>query len=402
MAACLNTQAARSDSASNLHILWCMEPPAQPSPRSSVTSLGSAPLLKGCAESVPESVAVAGSCLTRDNFSSRFNREWRDHYKIVASANQCSIISLMSPPIQALIEPHRPMQAYDLWNIRSDLAKEFLPALADTRPSLLVLDFQADVRFGVAQLPDGRYFTDHHWKTRQTDFYSQLDREGELRFARPFDNPDDYFALWTEALDRFATYVAEASPLTRVVVHRGHHARRMAVPKRPRPVPLRGHEQFRHVDVDAADAWWVRLDDHAVDVHGWEQIDLRDVAAPTYKRHPWGPGFLHFTSDYHHRFLAELNKISLRSRLDPDCMRRVEQVERAATRPWERRLAEEVAVAEARRRRIRGLRRRLTELQRMEASRSGGVLGRLRRSPLIRVVTRRLLPGAGSRSRAQQ
>ena len=276
------------------------------------------------------------------------------------------------------------MQTYDLWNIHSDLAKEFLPALADTRPSLLVLDFQADVRFGVAQLPDGRYFTDHHWKTRQTDFYARLDRDGELRFLRPFEDPDAYFDLWVEALDRFAIYVAEASPLTKVVVHRGHHARRILVPRRPRPVPLHGQERFPDVDPDAADAWWARLDDHAVGVHGWEQIDLRDVAAPTYTRHPWGPGFLHFTSDYHHRFLAELNKVSLRSRLDEDAMHRLEQVERAAVRPWERRLAEEVGVAEARRRRLRALRRQLAELRGQQESGASRVLRRLRQLPLIR------------------
>jgi hypothetical protein len=155
------------------------------------------------------------------------------------------------------------------------------------------------------------------------------------------------------------------------------------VPRRPRPVPLYGQERFPHVDPDAADAWWARLDDHAVDVHGWEQIDLRDVAAPTHTRHPWGPGFLHFTSDYHHRFLAELNKVSLRSRLDEDAMHRLEQVERAAVRPWERRLAEEVGVAEARRRRLRALRRQLAELQGQQESGVSRVRRRLRQLPLI-------------------
>jgi hypothetical protein len=379
-----NTQSGRSDFGSKVSILGFMGPRASTSLRTPVTYLDPAPLPADSARPVRESVAVAGSCLTRDNFNGRFNPEWRKYFEVVANANQSSIISLMSPPIDTPIEPLRPMQTYDLWNIHSDLAKEFLPALADARPSLLVLDFQADVRFGVAQLPDGRYFTDHHWKTRQTDFYARLDRARELRFLRPFEDPDSYFDLWVEALDRFATYVAEVSPLTKVVVHRGHHARRILVPRRPRPVPLHGQERLPHVDPDAADAWWARLDDHAVDVHGWEQIDLRDVAAPTHTRHPWGPGFLHFTSDYHHRFLAELNKVSLRSRLDEDAMHRLEQVERAAVRPWERRLAEEVGVAEARRRRLRALRRQLAELQGQQESGVSRVRRRLRQLPLIR------------------
>jgi len=379
-----NTQSVRTDFGSKMTILAFMGPRATTSLRSSATSVDPGILPTDSAKPVRESIAVAGSCLTRDNFNGRFNPEWSAFYAVVASANQSSIISLMSPTIDASIEPLRPMRAYDRWNIRSDLSKEFLPALADTQPSILVLDFQADVRFGVAQLPDGRYFTDHHWKTRQTDFYARLDRAGRLRFLRPFDHPESYFALWAESLDRFAAYITAASPATKVVVHRGHHARRLVVPRRPRPIPLHRREQFRHLDLDAADAWWARLDDHALDVHGWDAIDLRDVAAPTYQRHPWGPGFLHFTSDYHHRFLAELNKISLRSRLDDDAMHRLEQVERAAVRPWERRLAEEVAVAEARRRRLRALQRQLAGLSGQQESGSSRLLRRMRQVPLIR------------------
>jgi hypothetical protein len=273
------------------------------------------------------------------------------------------MIAMMSPPIDVAFEPLRPMNDYDRWNVRADLSREFLPRLAEAQPDLLLLDFQGDVRFGVARLPDGRYFTNHSWKTQHTDFYALLKESGALSIHKPEVDPDHYFSMWTEAMDRFASYVATACPTTQVVVHRGHHARRIAVPGRPRAVPLHRRERFRGVDLDAADAWWARLDEYAITTFGWDQIDLRDIGAPTYREHPWGAYFGHYTPDYYHRFMAELTKISLGRRLDPAVMRRLELVERAAAEPWQRRLAEEQAVGRARRARLRMMRRRVAELE---------------------------------------
>jgi hypothetical protein len=99
---------------------------------------------------VRESVAVAGSCLTRDNFNSRFNADHGQHYDVRASSNQSSMIALMSPPIEAEFRPLRRMNDYDRWNVRADLSREFLPRFAEVQPDLLLIDFQGDVRFGVA------------------------------------------------------------------------------------------------------------------------------------------------------------------------------------------------------------------------------------------------------------
>jgi hypothetical protein len=183
-------------------------------------------------------------------------------------------------------------------------------------------------------------------------------------------------------LARFAAYVAENCPGTHVVVHRGHHAQRIVVPGKPRPVPVQGRRRFRGVDVEAADAWWARLDEHAVTTFGWDQIDLRDLAAPTYREHPWGPYFGHYTPDYYHRFMAELTRLSLGRRLDPDTMRRVELIEQAAVEPWQRRLSEEAAVARVRRRRLLRARARIAELEGAQRRAAARVVDRALRQTL--------------------
>ena len=91
-----NTQSVRSDFGPEVTILAFMGARASTSLRSPITALDPGPLPADPTRPVRESVAVAGSCLTRDNFNGRFNPEWRTYFEVVASANQSSIISLMS------------------------------------------------------------------------------------------------------------------------------------------------------------------------------------------------------------------------------------------------------------------------------------------------------------------
>jgi len=311
----------------------------------------------------PETVAVLGSCVTRDNFNSLFNPDYRRHYEVPLSGNQTSMIALMSPPIQDEFVPLRQMSDYDRWNVASDLTREFLPLLAELKPDRLILDFFGDVHFGVARLPDGRYLTDNRWKVHHTDFYGRHRDAGDLTIVKYADDPDAYFDLWTEAMDRFAAYVARTCPDTRVIVHRGYNTGHVLVPGRARPVPLRKHTKAPPLDVEAANAYWGRLDDYAIAAHGWDSIDLRDLEAPTYADHPWGPFYVHYTPDYYHRFLAELHKLSLRDRVDPATWAEIELIESASREPVERRLSIETAALEAQGRRLARSRARVAELE---------------------------------------
>jgi hypothetical protein len=298
--------------------------------------------------STPAVVAVCGSCPTRDNFNSEFNPGYRDHFVCEAASNQVSMVALMSPPFAEFDDIGAPptMSDYDRWNVRSDLTREFLGLLAATRPDYLVVDFFADVHFGFIELDDGRYLTDNRWKLHRTDLYRRLETEG--RIARRWDlftDTDEYVAIWRAALDRFAAYVAEHCPDTRVVVHRGWNTEWVLTPRRPRPMRLQRYKAIRPFDVERGNELWARLDDHCVEQHGWDQIDLRAERCPTSVDHPWGPFWVHYTPDYYHRFLAELHKIHLRrSGLDADVLDRIALIETAATEPVARRLTVQRAV----------------------------------------------------------
>ncbi|WP_370616465.1 DUF6270 domain-containing protein [Mumia qirimensis] len=261
----------------------------------------------------PRTVAVFGSCITRDCFNSRFNPDYKDTYRCDLLQNQMSLLSLMSDPVLEAWQPTRVMSEYDLWNVRTEFSKEFLDKVVRLQPDYLVVDFFGDAHFGCVRLPDGRFLTDNRWKVRHTDLYRRLRDEGRLEQVRGRENPDAYFELWSQALDRFAEFVGEHLPRSRVVVHHGHHTGWLDLPDRPQPVPLRGRarseRRLHKIDVDAANALWSRLDARAVEVLGAASIDLTGERFPTYDDHPWGPFYVHYPDDYYQRFLAELHKI---------------------------------------------------------------------------------------------
>jgi hypothetical protein len=274
------------------------------------------------------SVAVLGSCITRDNFNRRFNAEYKRWFRVGPTTNQSSMIALLSPPIDEPWKPVKEMKPYGLWNVRSDLSREILDLLRTEQPELITLDFFGDVHFGVLRMADGRYLTNNRWRIWKTDLYVRLQEDERTVALRWQDDEDGYFALWTEEMDRFAAYVAEHCPRSRVVVHCGFNARQVMKPDEPLPAPLgpQGKAARR------ANVFWSRLNAHARDAYGWEHIDLGGEWYTSFTEHPWGPFAVHYTMDYYHRFLAELNRLSLHIDLPDELAERVDAVGQAASR----------------------------------------------------------------------
>lgn len=257
-------------------------------------------------------VAVLGSCITRDNFNRRFNPTYRDFYRCELTQNQASLISLMSDGFNLPEDQYGDLNEHEQWTVRTDLDKEVLPKLAELQPDYLILDFFADVHFGILTLPDGRLITNNRWKLPRTDFYRDLKARGEVRPLRFTDDRERYLELWQEALERFATFVAENLPDTTVIVHRGHFTDRLKLPDQPTPVSLPDHRKRRRVDVERANRFWRELDRRAAATFDAEVIDLTDRTYTTFDDHPWGPFYVHYTMDYYHRFLIDLHRIHLR------------------------------------------------------------------------------------------
>lgn len=274
------------------------------------------------------SVAVLGSCITRDNFNSRFNPDHKRWFTVASTTNQSSMIALMSPPYDVAWQPLEPMARYGVWNVDSDLSREILRLLAEEQPDLLVLDFFGDVHFGVLRTSYGRYLTNNRWKLHKTDLYERLKAEPGTTVLRWQDDPDGYFALWTEAMDRFAAHLAEHCPGTRVVLHCGFDAVAHVAQGASAATPF--GKRGRRAAARRRTRFWRRLHHHAREAYGWDQIDLGPEHYATFDEHPWGAMEVHYTLDYYPRFLAELHHVVLRHELPADLAAEVDAISAAA------------------------------------------------------------------------
>lgn len=274
----------------------------------------------------PRQVAVLGSCITRDNFNSRFNADYKRWFRVGPTTNQSSMIALMSPPVDEPWEPVREMKPYGLWNVHSDLSREIHGLLAQDQPDYLVLDFFGDIHFGVLETADGRYLTNNRWRLHKTDLYQRLKDDAGTRVLRWEDDEDGYFELWVDAMDRFAELVARECPATRVVVHCGFNAREVMEEGRQLPSVLGPRGKPARARARRANQFWKRINDHAATAYGWRHIDLREEWYVSFAEHPWGPFEVHYTMDYYHRFQAEMHRLTLRDELAGDLAARVDEV----------------------------------------------------------------------------
>lgn len=260
-------------------------------------------------------VAVLGSCITRDVFNSRFNPDWRDHWDCVLGQNQSSVVAMMSRAVEAAPEVIGDVPAYRAEVVRSDLTKSFLDRVTELAPDYVVLDFFADVHFGVLDLGDDVMVTNNRWHLHKTPFFRDLKAAGPLSPVRWQQDPDAYVELWKSAFDQLVVLLRARLPQTVLVVHHGFNTAKVLLTGEDRVIPLREYKKVHPLNVRRANQVWRRLDAYAAAVPGVESIDLTSGRYTSFDQHPWGPFYVHYTLDYYRDFLAALDLLHVRRRL---------------------------------------------------------------------------------------
>ncbi|MET3961448.1 hypothetical protein ABIE44_001382 [Marmoricola sp. OAE513] len=276
-------------------------------------------------------VAVCGSCATRDPFSTKFNPDYKRWYDTPIANFQNSFLALMSPPIEPEIGPDDTLDEYEERTLRADMTRSFLTDLIEVKPDYLIIDFSGDVWFGTLRLPDGRYLTDTEWKLRKTQQYQRLVEAGGLTTLGWRVDADAYFEIWTESMARFAAHLAEHCPDTHVIVHRIRSVDEVTLGATDRPRNLHRWARLKPVDVPTINRFRARLDDHVISTYGWDSIDLRSERYTSHSAHPWGAFWVHYTFDYHRRFLAEVHRRDLVARLDDRAADRIRVIAEAGS-----------------------------------------------------------------------
>ncbi|WP_409295806.1 DUF6270 domain-containing protein [Peribacillus sp. SCS-26] len=256
------------------------------------------------------SVAVLGSCATRDNFNSRFNENYKDFYECVLTQNQTSIISLMSEPAVFAEEDLGELSDYQKWNVRTDLNKEFLSLLKEQQPEYLILDFFADIHFGCLELSENRYITNNRWMVWKTPFYKALKESGGMKEWKLEKNTEEYLDLWKKSIDSLSEFIRSEVPQCKVIIHKARNVEFLLKKGEAKPyIKLSESGRVARINVKQMNKLWNTMDEYAASALQARTIGVKSLF--TYEKHPWGPFYVHYTKEYYREFLVQLHQIVL-------------------------------------------------------------------------------------------
>lgn len=245
----------------------------------------------------PIRVAVFGSCVTRDNFNSRFNPGYKDLYNCVLLADHVSMVSLMAPPVEFDPEKLNDLAPRIFNNLTREFNRTFLSELAYAQPEYLIMDFWPDLIFGFADLDGGDVITHNSWSTVKTEFF----KGRTVRRLRMDTTRIEFITRWKLAADAFFEFAEAVIPDTKIVVHSARNVQNWAD-------GAGGTQDFGAWPV-AMNKYWAEMDDYLTNEHGCKVIEVMAEGQQSFEGHPWGKFPVHYTFDYHQRFLSRFTRI---------------------------------------------------------------------------------------------
>lgn len=249
-------------------------------------------------------VAILGSCISRDNFNSLFNANYKSYFECILFQHQTSMISLMSEKIEYLneFEEETKLKPFDKWYFRTNYTKEFLEKIINIQPRYLIIDFFADVYYGVLEIEKNKYITNNVNKLNSTEFYKNIKVKNVRTISENFD---DYFEEWKLATSRFFDFINEKCKNTKVILVKTHF-NNIYVNKQGEKIVFNNSDIAKQ-KIQNFNFYWDTFNSYVEDKYEVEVIDLINKEKYTLKEdHPWGMFYVHYVDEYYVDFLEKL------------------------------------------------------------------------------------------------
>lgn len=245
------------------------------------------------------SVGVIGSCISRDNFASAVVPNWKKYFAFHGGQYQMAFVSLMAEPASLPGTGFDDLDPHSKGATVRDFTKAYLSELVGGGPPIIVLDFLADARYGCLKF-DGTLVTNNKWKLQESAFFKGLEAPDIVSMD---NNEEHYLELFRNAARKFEEFRAAHLPDTQIVINSaravGWH--------------IDGNKKVSY------SAAYIRSLNLRLDT--LEKVYLEEAPATVVlddlmtgiassKNHPWGPGQVHYESDFYQRFQDALKAIT--------------------------------------------------------------------------------------------
>lgn len=198
-------------------------------------------------------VAILGSCVSRDIFNEKVISNVNDYFRLLSYAHQPSLISIMSKPIpyyyKNLSSKSKSVLGRD--HFREELEKQFLLTLVNEQPDILVVDFYAEVMYGVVPVNDESFMVGKDFRFKHYKAYNKLKIGKKIS---PRINFSEFFELWKEKIAEFDQWAKINIPGTKIIINQAR-AKKEYLDKKDN-----GISQSEKDKIDEINNLWEKLD----------------------------------------------------------------------------------------------------------------------------------------------
>jgi hypothetical protein len=253
-------------------------------------------------------VAVIGSCVTRDPFNRWFFPTYKSRVKLVSCVYQTSLPSVVrTTQIRASLPTS--IRPYNMRHIREEFDGRVIEVMLDSRPDIVVVDFYADVHFGVTTI-DGQLVTRNHMafsSSGETTAFFQDERHSPSHRGR-FENgtglQGEYQKLAEISIQTLLEQVQRRIPHALLVLNPARfsmsYARKDAV-----VVPFPNERRLAEKNLS-----WAGFDNLFEKMTGCERISYPDSVFVGSMSHVWGINPVHYAQAYYDHFWDGLASIA--------------------------------------------------------------------------------------------
>lgn len=250
-------------------------------------------------------IATIGSCITRDNFNSKFNPYYKLFFDVIAHQNQTTIPSLMSDKIELKVDDEFINKTNYIQNLLlREFDKGFLDILKQEKPQYLLMDLDPDVKFGLLKTKENNYLTNN-------PNFKGLKYIEALETININENFDDYFEIWKSSIHKFFKYLNDEIPECKLILVKGRFSdyftdgTTLTEYRNQKKIPLQNFEHMNKI--------WDTLDGYIIDNYDIEVLDMTKSNYKLDKNHAWGPYYLHYENKFYNSFLNKLVNITYKN-----------------------------------------------------------------------------------------
>lgn len=246
-------------------------------------------------------IAVIGSCVSRDGFNSKFIKNYKEFYKCIFTQNHMSMISLVTDPI-----PFKPMKLdgditdFNKQILMTELTKSAWDSLKIHKPEYLILDFYADVYFGVLGI-DNSYITDKSWLFKKTQLFSSLRISNRIKLENDYES---YMELWKCSVDIFMNIMRTEFSDIKIIVNKIHFTDNY-ISHDGNIKKISESGLYKKVDVGQINIWLDEFYNYFEENYNVAFLEY-DNQYYSEEKHIWNLFYVHYTKDFYEDFTTKL------------------------------------------------------------------------------------------------